>query len=61
MQYAMWAHNHSLEPQQPNAHNLLGLQSSTLGTMAVIISMTLNVLLVAAVLSTLRDGLRRPS
>jgi hypothetical protein len=61
MQYAMWAHNQSLEPQQPNAHNLLGLQSSALGTMAVIIGMTLNVLLVVAVLSMLRDGFRRPS
>src|SRR5215831_16472027 len=61
MQYAMWAHNQSLEPQQPNAHNLLGLQSSALGAMAVIIGITLNVLLVVAVLSMLRDGFRRPS
>jgi hypothetical protein len=61
MQYAMWAHNHSLEPQQPMAHNLLEVESSTLGIVAVIISMTLNVLLVAFVVSMLRDGLRRHS
>jgi hypothetical protein len=41
MQYAMWAHNHTLEPKQPHAHNLLGVQSNTLGILAVSISMTL--------------------
>jgi len=59
MQYARWAHNHSLEPLQPDTHNLLGLQSAALGTMAVTVAMILNLLLVLAVLSMLHDGLRR--
>ena len=60
MQYAMWAHNHSLEPQQPDIHNLLGLQSTALGLVAVGVSMTLNLLVVAGVLSMLWDGMQRP-
>ena len=60
MQYAMWAHNHSLEPQQPDTHNLLGLQSIALGLVAVGVSMTLNLLVVAGVLSMLWDGMQRP-
>jgi hypothetical protein len=60
MQYAIWAHNHSLEPQQPDTHNLLGVQSTALGLVAVGVSMTLNLLVVAAVLSMLWDGVRRP-
>jgi hypothetical protein len=60
MQYAMWAHNHSLEPQQPDTHNLLGLQSTALGLVAVGVSMTLNLLVVAGVLSMLWDGMQRP-
>lgn len=59
MQYSMWAHNHSLEPQQPDTQNLLGIQSSFLAILAVGVSMILNLLLVAAVLSMLWDGLRR--
>jgi hypothetical protein len=49
------AHNHSLDPYQPDARNLLGLQSTALGLAAVGISMTLNVLVVAGVLSMLWD------
>jgi hypothetical protein len=59
MQYAMWAHNHSLEPQQPDTQNLLGLQSNVLGFVAVIVSMTLNLLIVAGALSMLWDGMQR--
>jgi hypothetical protein len=58
MQFAIWAHNHSLEPNQPNAHNLLGLQSPALGVVSVAVSMALNLLLVAGVLSMLWDGVR---
>jgi len=59
MQYAMWAHDHSLEVLQPDAHNLLGLQSSFVGNVAVVLAITLNLLLVAGVLSMLSDGLKR--
>jgi hypothetical protein len=59
MQYAVWARNHSLDPHQPDAHNLLGIQSPALGAAAVGLSMTLNVLVVAGVLSVLWDGIRR--
>jgi hypothetical protein len=58
MQYAIWAHNHSLDPHQPQARNLPGLQSATLGFVAVGVSMALNMLLVAGVLSMLWDGKR---
>jgi hypothetical protein len=59
MQYAMWAHNHSLDAQQADAHNLLNLQSPVLGVIAVGIAMTLNLLLIAAVLSMLWDGVEQ--
>ena len=59
MQYAMLAQNHSLDPQHPADHNLLGLQSSFLGVVAVTVAMTLNLLLVLTTLSMLRDGLGR--
>jgi|HubBroStandDraft_5_1064220.scaffolds.fasta_scaffold558613_1 hypothetical protein len=39
MQYAMWADNHSLEPQQPGTHNLLGLRSPVMGMVAVAVAM----------------------
>jgi hypothetical protein len=60
VQYAIWAHDHSLEPRQPDTHNLLGIQSGALGILAVGVSMTLNLLVVAGVLSMPWDGLRRP-
>jgi hypothetical protein len=56
MQYAMWAHNHSLEPQHVSDHNLFGIQSSLVGAVAVTIAMILNLLLVAGVASMLVDG-----
>jgi len=59
MQYAMWTHDHSLEPLQPDAQKLLRLQSSVVGDVAVALAMTLNLLLVAGVLSMLSDGLKR--
>ena len=59
MQYATWAHNHSLEPQHASDHNLLGIQSSLVGAVAVTIAMTLNLLLVAGMASMLVDGVAR--
>jgi hypothetical protein len=61
IQYAIWAHDQSLDPRQPDAHNLLGLQSTTLGLFAVGLSMALNVLVVAGVVSMFWDGLQRRS
>lgn len=58
MQYAMWAHNRSLEPQFADVRNLLGLQSAAMGSVAVVLSMTLNLLLVASTLTMLADGRR---
>ena len=60
MQYAIWAHDQSLDPRQPDP-NLLGLQSTTLGLFAVGLSMALNVLVVAGVVSMFWDGLQRRS
>lgn len=58
MQYAMWAYNRSLEPALWNIRNLCGVESGLAGWIAVIVSMTLNMLLVTATLSMLLDGLR---
>ena len=58
MQYAMWAYNRSLEPQLWQVRNLCGVESGPLGIAAVIVSMTLNVLLVTATVAMLTDGLR---
>lgn len=57
MQYTMWAQNHSSDPHDHGSHNLLGIQSPTMGTAAVILSMTLNFLLVTSCISMLVDGL----
>lgn len=59
MQYAMWAYNRSFEPQFWDVRNLCGIQSGTMGVIAVIVSMALNVTLVATCVSMLRDGLGR--
>ena len=59
MQYAMWAYNRSLEPQFWDVRNLCCIQSGTMGVIAVIVSMALNVTLVATCVSMLRDGLGR--
>ena len=58
MQYTMWAHDHSSDPRDVGSHNLLGLQSSAVGAAAVVLSMTLNVLLIASCLAMLWDGLK---
>lgn len=58
MQYAMWAYNRSLEPELWQVRNLCGVESGPLGIAAVIVSMTLNVLLVTATIAMLADGLR---
>lgn len=58
MQYAMWAYNRSLEPELWSVRNLCGVQSGAMGTIAVIVSMTLNILLVAGSIAMLVDGLR---
>ncbi|MBV8573760.1 MAG: hypothetical protein JOZ58_01800, partial [Acetobacteraceae bacterium] len=57
MQYVMWARNHSLEPSQPDTHNLLGIQSSSLGAVAATVALILNLLLVTGLISMLWDGL----
>jgi hypothetical protein len=59
MQYAMWAYNRSLEPHLWAVRNLCGVRSGPLGWAAVIVSMLLNVLLVAATVGMFVDGLRQ--
>jgi hypothetical protein len=58
MQYAMWAYNRSLEPELWNIRNLCGVESSALGWAAVVVAMTLNVLLVVAMIGMAVDGTR---
>ena len=58
MQYAMWAYNRSLEPQLWQVRNLCGVESGPLGIAAVIVSMTLNVLLVTATIAMFANGLK---
>lgn len=58
MQYAMWAYNRSLEPRLWNIRNLCGVESISLGWVAVIVAMVLNVLLVVATIGMLVDGIR---
>jgi len=59
MQYAMWAYDRSLEPQLWNIRNLCGVQSGTVGIIAMIVAMALNVLLVTTAIAMLADGLKR--
>lgn len=59
MQYAMWAHNRSIDPHDAGSRNLLGVESSGLATAAVALAMALNLLLVAGWLSMSWDGLKR--
>jgi len=56
MQYTMWAHDYSSDPRDHGSHNLLGLQCAAVGAVAVVVSMTLNVLLIASCLSMFWDG-----
>jgi hypothetical protein len=59
MQFAMWAYNRSLEPQLWGVRNMCGVQSGTIGWIAMIVGMVLNVLLVTSAISMLSDGLKR--
>lgn len=59
MQFGMWAQGHSTDPAMSGIHNMPGVQSSLLGWIAVIVSMALNLVALAATLSMLRHGLRR--
>ncbi len=48
MQYAMWALNHSIDPQEAHVQNALHIASPEMGVTAMALSMTLNVLVVAS-------------
>lgn len=58
-QFGTWAHNHSTDPAESGAPNLLDVSSPGLGAAAVAISMALNLTAVAATLSMLVNGVRR--
>lgn len=58
MQFAMWAENRSLDPHAAGLHNALDVRSPTLGGVAVVVSMALNVTAVAATGSMLWQYLR---
>ena len=60
-QFGTWAHNHSTDPGEAGAPNLLGVSAPTLGVVAVVVSMALNLVAVVATLSMLVNGLRRRS
>lgn len=60
-QFGTWAHNHSTDPGEAGAPNLLNVTAPGLGAMAVVISMVLNLTAIAATLSMLANGLRRQS
>jgi hypothetical protein len=55
MQYASWALNRSIDPDLGPIPNLLCTQSPELGVAAVVLSATLNLLLLAAAASLLHD------
>ncbi|RIX97290.1 hypothetical protein D3218_18930 [Aureimonas flava] len=57
MQFAMWAENRSLDPHAAGVHNLPGVRSPILGTLAVVIGMALNLTAIAATLAMARRGL----
>lgn len=62
MQYGMWAYNRTVDPALAALgpiQNLFCIQSPQLGIVSVTISMTLNLLLLAATASILRDATRR--
>lgn len=58
MQFAMWAENRSLDPHAAGLHNLPDVRSPTLGTVAVVVSMALNVTALVATGSMLRQYVR---
>lgn len=59
MQFAMWAHNRSLNLSPVAAQNLLHVQSDVVGIVAVFVSMSLNIVVVTATIAMLADALRR--
>jgi hypothetical protein len=58
-QYAIWATGFSTDPQAAGVQNLLCIRSPTIGVVAVILSMALNLSALAATLSMLWDRLGR--
>lgn len=58
MQYAMWALGRSIDPAQPGVRNLLAICSPALGWAAALLSMTLNIVLVAATIGMARFAVR---
>ncbi|WPB59108.1 hypothetical protein [Xylophilus sp. GOD-11R] len=59
MQYRMWADNCSADPAFSDVRNLLDRRSPTAGVLAVLVSMSLNLLAMAATWSMLVDGRRK--
>jgi hypothetical protein len=59
MQFAMWASDCSLDPAQAGVRNLLDVHSPALGLVAVVVSMTLNLLAVSATISMAVDCRRQ--
>lgn len=60
-QFGTWAHNHSTDPGEAGAPNLLDTQAPALGVLAVALSMALNLTAVAATVAMLANGLRHRS
>jgi hypothetical protein len=54
----MWAYDSSADLAEPGVHNLLDTRSVSLGGIAVVISMTLNLLALASTVSMLADGVK---
>jgi len=58
MQFAMWAHNQSSDPHQQGFQNIPHMESPTLGIVAMILAMALNVTAVTSTIAMLAQGLR---
>ena len=58
MQFAMWAHDQSSDPHQQGFHNIPHVESPTLGIVAMILAMALNVTAVTSAIAMLAPGLR---
>jgi hypothetical protein len=54
----MWAQDSSADLAEPGVRNLLDTRSVSLGVIAVIILMTLNLLALASTVSMLADGVK---
>lgn len=55
MQYAMWVYNRSLQPELFDVRNLCGIESPLLGSVAVVVSMSLNILIATSAVAMLMD------